>query len=123
MNASLTLTPSHAAITFAKSRGIDLNLADHLEDLLRTNDFTDIEIDYISMPLGWGGGVGERHARNVYHVWTSVRPMLECTLGIDTQEFWKLMNETFENYRECRTWHKANYAFGRKPLASVREDQ
>ncbi|RUS20553.1 hypothetical protein BC938DRAFT_475549 [Jimgerdemannia flammicorona] len=23
------------------------------------------------MPLGWGGRVGERHARNIYHAWTS----------------------------------------------------
>ncbi|RUS13312.1 hypothetical protein BC938DRAFT_477963 [Jimgerdemannia flammicorona] len=112
---SVSLTPLHTAIKFAESQGIDLNSVNHLEDFLRTNDFIDIEVDYISIPLGWGGRVGELHARNIYHAWTPLRPMLERILGVGTQEYWELVNKTFENYSESRTWHKAYYAFGRKP--------
>ncbi|RUS15131.1 S-adenosyl-L-methionine-dependent methyltransferase [Endogone sp. FLAS-F59071] len=106
----------NAAQTICWSRGIDTEYVWHIKELLASNNIEDIEMDYISCPLGWGGRVGEVHAENILLVYVSMAPMLRPIMGVDEEEYALLSRRYVRGCAENRSWFKCPYAFGRKPL-------
>lgn len=99
-----------------KSRGIDTEYVWHIKELLAANNIEDIEMDYISCPLGWGGRVGYIHAETILLIYLNLAPMLRPAMGIDEEEYVQLSHKYVGGFTENKTWFKCPYTFGRKPV-------
>ncbi|RUO96317.1 hypothetical protein BC936DRAFT_142210 [Jimgerdemannia flammicorona] len=99
-----------------RSRGIDIDYVLQLKDLLVANNLTQIEEDYISCPLGWGSRTGELHGQNCVLVYQAMQPIIGSDMGLSKVEFDKQVVKLVNSYKEYKTWHKAPYVYGRKPL-------
>ncbi|RUS18925.1 S-adenosyl-L-methionine-dependent methyltransferase [Endogone sp. FLAS-F59071] len=96
-----------AALSLVKNRGIDVDQVWEIGNLLKDNNMTDIEMDHVACPLGWGGRVAEYHAENVYQVYMSMEPLLAPMMRIDSEEYELLATMFVTGFTESRTWHKA----------------
>lgn len=106
------------ALSLVKNRGIDVDQVWEIGNLLKDNNMTDIEMDHVACPLGWGGRVADYHAENVYQFYMSMEPVLAPMMKIDSEEYELLTTMFVTGFTESRTWYKAPYAFGRKPFDS-----
>lgn len=109
---------SFKVLTLSASRGIDLSYVSNIPDLMATNGIIDIEGDFVSLPIGWGGRLGELYGRNVYLGWTAPAAILEPILGLTREGFTSMATKTFAEMKAKKSWHKARYVFGRKSKLS-----
>lgn len=84
--------------------------------MLKENGFEDVELDYISIPFGWGGRVGEMYARNLHMAWIALGPKFAPLMKISIEDYTELADNTMNDMKLNKSWHKAPYTFGRKPL-------
>ncbi|RUS21717.1 LOW QUALITY PROTEIN: S-adenosyl-L-methionine-dependent methyltransferase [Endogone sp. FLAS-F59071] len=96
--------------------GLDPHYVWQIANMLKENGFEDVELDYISIPLGWGGRIGELNARNLLTAWLAIGPKVAPVLNIGIKEYTELAHSTMSHMKLNKSWHKAPYAFGRKPL-------
>ncbi|RUS14628.1 hypothetical protein BC937DRAFT_93535 [Endogone sp. FLAS-F59071] len=98
------------------AKGIDLEYVQALGKLLLTNGFENVKEDYISIPVGWGGRVGELQAENARLINLAIGPLVMPILNVNDEQYQKIVDNLIEHYRVRKVWHKALYYFGWKPL-------
>ncbi|RUP44988.1 hypothetical protein BC936DRAFT_148761 [Jimgerdemannia flammicorona] len=77
----------HGIVTLCTTKGIDHTEIWRLKPLLMAHNFHNVESDYISCPLGWGGRVGEMHANNIHLAYLALGPVVTPVLGVDQDEY------------------------------------
>ncbi|RUS32044.1 S-adenosyl-L-methionine-dependent methyltransferase [Jimgerdemannia flammicorona] len=103
-----------AVVSLSEAQGIDLGYVLEIPNLLAANNFEDISSDYVSIPFGWGGRVGELHGRNGLMTWTALAPLVAPVLKISHEECVDLTKAAFANFKANKTWNKGYCVYGRK---------
>lgn len=102
-------------VALTLSRGIHVEMVWELGKLLRKYGFHDIEEDYVSCPLGWGGRIGKLGACNAEMFYMAMMPMAAPLLNLTDKEYTTVVKQQLQGFIPKKTWFKAPYAFGRKP--------
>lgn len=97
------------------SRGIDVEYIWEIPKLLRANNIVNLTCDYVSIPLNWGGRIGELYGKSFLAAWKGLEPIMAPYLKMTTEEFTTIAELTLKWYTEKKTWYKAPYTFGMKP--------
>lgn len=112
----VSMTVWNAALAETKSRGIDVSYAWQIGNLLKTHGMSDVIEDYVSFPIGWGESIAEFHAYKIFLLYLAMEPTLAPALGVKHDEYVRLTEMFIDGLTENRSWFKAPYAYGRKPL-------
>ncbi|RUP47476.1 S-adenosyl-L-methionine-dependent methyltransferase [Jimgerdemannia flammicorona] len=106
----------YSAVTaMTLARGLDIHLPGGCEGLLvDTGVIVDITADYISVPMGWHGRLGEICIQSFGESLAALSSVVMPVLGVDVKEYEEMVREILIGFREKRTWSKAPYAFGMK---------
>ncbi|RUP44698.1 hypothetical protein BC936DRAFT_149118 [Jimgerdemannia flammicorona] len=102
--------------TLSTAKGIDHTEIWRLKPLLMAHNFHNVESDYISCPLGWGGRVGETHVNNIHLAYLAMGPVVAPVLGVDQDEYSAIVQRMVDGFKGRKTWHKAPYVYGMKPV-------
>ncbi|KAL0080305.1 hypothetical protein J3Q64DRAFT_1851294 [Phycomyces blakesleeanus] len=106
------------------SQGIELYKSHHISTFLMTqpgnNGFVDVHQRRITIPLGWGGQLGDVHAQNLETFFQSLNPRIkEAARSSDPDNEDVLSNEVIQHaMRECKKYQShLNWfvCYGQKP--------
>ncbi|RUS25540.1 hypothetical protein BC938DRAFT_471997 [Jimgerdemannia flammicorona] len=114
--APADVTALHGLTTLSTAKGIDHTEIWRLKPLLMAHNFHNVESDYISCPLGWGGRVGETHVNNIHLAYLAMGPVVAPVLGVDQDEYSAIVQRMVDGFKGRKTWHKAPYVYGTKPV-------
>ncbi|RUP49675.1 hypothetical protein BC936DRAFT_141840 [Jimgerdemannia flammicorona] len=97
------------------SRGVDISLLHAVPmRLAETGVIEDITIDYLSIPTGWHGRIGDICLASFGAAMRALRPAIAPTMGLDNEGYEAMCQEVLNGFREKKTWFKAPYGFGMK---------
>ncbi|RUP48898.1 S-adenosyl-L-methionine-dependent methyltransferase [Jimgerdemannia flammicorona] len=103
-------------MTVCAAKGIDHTEVWRLKSHLMAHNFNNVELDYISCPLGWSGRVGEMHVNNLHLAYLAMGPVVAPVLGIDQDEWSTIVQRRMDGFKERKSWQKAPYVYGKKPV-------
>jgi hypothetical protein len=90
-----------------KTRGVDVNMVQNLDGLMREEGLTNITKQTFTAPFGsWGGKAGELFAGNFKLLSSSAQPLITSVFNVPKEEVEKnctLMMEEFESYQAYMT--------------------
>ncbi|RUP46275.1 hypothetical protein BC936DRAFT_147137 [Jimgerdemannia flammicorona] len=72
--------------------------------------------DYVSGPIGWQGRPGQMLRQSTLLFFKALGPMVIPIMGIDAREYDDITAHVLDDFRRCKSYSNANYAYGRKPL-------
>ncbi|RUS19977.1 hypothetical protein BC937DRAFT_86620 [Endogone sp. FLAS-F59071] len=103
----------NALLTITEAKGFDITLPLHLLDILPPT-LTNVEVDYVSCPVGWKGSIGSTALANFEIIMRSLKPQLGEL--IDVADYDEFVSKILVEFRAFKSWIKFPYAFGMKPV-------
>ncbi|KAJ1562442.1 hypothetical protein HK096_009742, partial [Nowakowskiella sp. JEL0078] len=86
-------------------RGVDLEIAHKLKSKMKMADFQ-IECENIStLPIGWGGDIGELHKANMNMFFMSMKPFMTKSFQMTGVEYGEMVDEVIMEYPVYKTYH------------------
>jgi hypothetical protein len=86
-----------------KMRGVDVNMVENLDELMREAGLTNVTKQTFTAPIGpWGGKVGELFAENSRLGSISIQPLVTSAFGMPKEEVERnaaLIMEEFKSYQ------------------------
>jgi hypothetical protein len=86
-----------------KTRGIDVNMAQNLDELMREVGIINVTKQIVNVPIGpWGGKAGELFAEDFKRISNALQPLVTSALGVPKEEVERngaLLVEEFESYQ------------------------
>ncbi|RUS21719.1 S-adenosyl-L-methionine-dependent methyltransferase [Endogone sp. FLAS-F59071] len=103
--------------TASESNNIDISLVNHLPEIVSSHHLINIHSDYISLPLGWRGRVGELFLNNWRMIYLAMQQILAPAMGVTADEYQDLIRKACTEFPEKKSWTKMLYVYGMKPPA------
>jgi ubiquinone/menaquinone biosynthesis C-methylase UbiE len=92
-----------------KKRGIDVNIVNNLDELMREAGLKNVTKQTFTAPIGpWGGKVGELFSEDYKLLNSALQPLITQALNIPKEDVEKngaLMVEEFKSYKTCVALH------------------
>ncbi|RUS30864.1 S-adenosyl-L-methionine-dependent methyltransferase [Jimgerdemannia flammicorona] len=101
--------------TAAELNKIDMSLVHHLPELVSSH-LENIHYDYLSLPFGWHGPVGQLFLSNWEMCYRALQHVLAPIMGVTDKEYSDMIAQVCVEFPEKKTWTKMPYVFGMKPL-------
>lgn len=76
------------------SLGLDLHIPEKLNECL--SDFQDVSTDYVSVPIGWHGRIGQLSKYTMKLSFMAMKPYFCTTFGWEEKEFDEVAEESLE---------------------------
>ncbi|KAJ3090181.1 hypothetical protein HK100_007526, partial [Physocladia obscura] len=58
----------------------------------------------VSLPLNWGGPLGEMHGLDIKDAYLSMEDMMHKNLGVERETYKEMITEAFHEWRTARTF-------------------
>ncbi|RUS25025.1 hypothetical protein BC938DRAFT_472734 [Jimgerdemannia flammicorona] len=102
-----------------KSRGINPYIARKLDRFLVKAGVVNVAKDWVSIPLNWGGRLGQLFYDDVREVLISFRPYLTKVTGLSNEEYDAKIKASLEECKEYKTYNNFYAAWGQAPDESA----
>ncbi|RUS22551.1 hypothetical protein BC937DRAFT_88546 [Endogone sp. FLAS-F59071] len=92
------------------------NISPESPSLVHTqlSDFSNVEHNYTSYPVGWNGRLGEMFLRNSELAYKSLSPSLSRALGVSEAEWEEIAKKGLAENAKHKTWGNVFWVHGRK---------
>jgi ubiquinone/menaquinone biosynthesis C-methylase UbiE len=98
-----------------KKRGIDTDIVNHLDELLREAGLTNVTKQTFVGPIGaWGGPAGELLNRNFQLLSSSVQPLITNVVGVPKEEYERMVALGDEESKTHQRYTNINVYLGQK---------
>jgi ubiquinone/menaquinone biosynthesis C-methylase UbiE len=98
-----------------KSRGSDLNMAQHLEELVHEAGLINVTKQVLTVPIGpWGGRAGELFAENFRLASNSVQPAVTSIFNVSKEEIERIAALMLEEFKSHQTHMLIHVYLGQK---------
>ncbi|RUS18993.1 S-adenosyl-L-methionine-dependent methyltransferase [Endogone sp. FLAS-F59071] len=100
-----------------QARGIDVFLARHLDAFLHDNNFINAQTNFGSIPVGWGGKLGDAMQQNAILAMIALKQFHLYSLNYTSDQFDALIEAMKIENPQYESYSNYHYAFASRPLA------
>jgi ubiquinone/menaquinone biosynthesis C-methylase UbiE len=98
-----------------KSRGVDLNLANDLDESMREAGLINVTKQIFAVPIGpWGGRAGELFAEDFRLARSSLQPLLASVFNVSKEEIERIVASMLEEFKSHQTYMNIYVYLGQK---------
>lgn len=100
-----------------QDRGLNSAIARELTAVLKRRGFVNVKKGYTSIPVGWGGPLGNLFRADIYELLMSFKPWLCPLLALtDGLIYEHELDEMLDECLRFESYFNFHYAFGQRPL-------
>ncbi|RUS29371.1 S-adenosyl-L-methionine-dependent methyltransferase [Jimgerdemannia flammicorona] len=100
-----------------QARGIDVYLARTLDSFLAENGFSNPQTNFGSIPIGWGGKLGEAMQQNIELSMAALKTFYTSALNYTNEQFDALVEAMKVENVQYESYSNYHYAFASRPLS------
>lgn len=107
------------ALKATKARNLDPSIARRLGSWLHQHKLEDIETKYVSVPLLWGGPLGQAMGEDVMMGMYGLKSFIMASVGMSEEQVDQMLENIKQDFITSKSYMNYHVAHGRAPLHAV----